>query len=183
MATASPMTWNWNWKLVVTGVAALTGVLGLGAPLQLAAPPGRPQMSDAPHDTAQVTAVAALEEQTRRLDERLAAVAVAPPSRNLFQFGARPVARHAVAPAPVVAPVLPVVEAPAPFPLRLTGIAVDTISGAEKRIAILSGPSGVELAAGGEPAGTGYRVIEVGESYAVVERTFDGARQRLTLKP
>jgi hypothetical protein len=26
-----------------------------------------------------------------------------------------------------------------PFPLRLTGIAVDTVNGAEKRIAILSG--------------------------------------------
>ena len=181
MATASPMTWNWNWKLVVTGAAALTGVLGLGSPLQLAGPAAPPKLSEAPHAAAQVTAVAALEEQTRRLDERLAAVAVSPSSRNLFQFAARPVARRAVAPAPAVAPV-PVVEAPAPFPLRLTGIAVDTVNGTQKRIAILSGPSGVELAASGEPAGAGYRVIEVGDSFAMVERTYDGARQRLTLK-
>jgi hypothetical protein len=34
----------------------------------------------------------------------------------------------------------------------------------------LSGPSGVELAASGEPAGAGYRVIEVGDSFAEVER-------------
>jgi hypothetical protein len=182
MAAGSPMTWNWNWKLVVTGAAALTGVLGLGSPLQLAGPAARPQVSDAPHAAAQVTAVAALEEQTRRLDEHLAAAAVAPPSRNLFQFGARPVARRAVAPAPVVAPA-PIVELPAPFPLRLTGIAVDIVNGAAKRTAILSGPSGVELAASGEPAGAGYRVIEVGESFAEVERTTDGARQRLTLRP
>lgn len=182
MAASSPMTWNWNWKLVVTGAAALTGVLGLGSPLQLAGPAPRPQLSDAPHAAAQVSAVAELEEQTRRLDERLAATAVVPPSRNLFQFGARPVARRAVAPAPILPP-LPVVEAPVPFPLRLTGIAVDGANGAEKRIAILSGPSGVELAASGEPAGAGYRVIEVGESFAEVERTSDGARRRLTLLP
>jgi hypothetical protein len=42
MARSSPMTWNWNWKLVVTGAAALTGVLGLGSPLQLAGPAGIP---------------------------------------------------------------------------------------------------------------------------------------------
>ena len=60
---------------------------------------------------------------------------------------------------------------------------MDIVNGAAKRTAILSGPSGVELAASGEPAGAGYRVIEVGESFAEVERTTDGARQRLTLRP
>ena len=183
MASLSPMTWNWNWKLVVTGVAALAGVLGLGTPLQLAGPSVRPQESDAPRAATQVTAVSALEEQTRRLDKRLEAGAVAPSSRNLFQFGARPAARRAVAPAPVAVPAAPVVEPPAPFLLRLTGIAVDTVNGAEKRTAILSGPSGVELAGRGEAAGAGYRVIEVGDTFADVERTADGARRRLTLKP
>jgi hypothetical protein len=70
-----------------------------------------------------------------------------------------------------------------PFPLRLTGIAVEIVDGVTKRTAILSGPSGVELAAGGEPASAGYRVVEVGESFAEVERTTDGARERLTLRP
>jgi len=182
MAAVSPMTWNWNWKLVGTGAAALAGVLGLGSPLQLAGPAARPQASEAPHAAAQVSAVAALEEQTRRLDERLAAAAAAPPSRNLFRFGVRPVPRRAVALAPVDAPA-PALEAPAPFPLRLTGIAVDLVNGVEKRTAILSGPSGLELAASGEPAGTGYRVIEVGASFAEIERVSDGTRQRLTLRP
>jgi hypothetical protein len=181
MAAASPMTWNWNWKLAVTGAAALTGVLGLGSPLQPAPSTARSHAADVPRPAAQVTAVAALEAETRRLDEHLAAAAIAPPSRNLFQFGARPVAHRAAPPVPIVAPV-PVVEPPAPFPLRLTGIAVDIVNGAEKRTAILSGPSGVELAASGEPAGAGYRVIDVGESSAEVERTSDGARRRLTLK-
>lgn len=181
MAASSPMTWNWNWKLVVTGVAALTGVLGLGAPLQLAGPSTPPRVSDASPAAAQITALSALQEDTRRLDERLAATAAVPPSRNLFRFGARPIAaRRAVAPAPAIAPA-PIVEAPAPFPLRLTGIAVDTVNGVEKRTAILSGPSGVELAGSGEPAGTGYRVVEVGDSFAVVERTSDGTTQRLAL--
>jgi len=182
MAAVSPMTWNWNWKMAGTGAAALAGVLGLGSPLNPAGPSVRPQVTDAPHAAAQISAVAALEEQTRRLDADLTGSEVAPPSRNLFRFGARPVPRRALAPAPVLASA-PVVEVPAPFPLRLAGIAVDTINGVEKRTAILSGPSGVELAAGGESAGAGYRVIEVGASFAEVERLSDGARQRLTLKP
>jgi hypothetical protein len=182
MATASPMTWNWNWKLVATGAAALTGVLGLGAPLQVAGPAAPPPTSAAPYTAAQLTAVSALEEQTRRLDEHLAAATAAPPSRNLFRFGERPVARRAANPAPVIA-LAPIVEAPAPFPMRLTGIAVDLVNGVQKRTAILSGPSGVELAATGEPAGSGYRVIDVGDSFAEIERTSDGVRQRLTLRP
>ena len=182
MAALSPMTWNWNWKLVVTGVAAVTGVLGIGAPLQLSGPPSRPQAIDEHGAAAQITAVSALEEETRRLDERLASTAAAAPSRNLFRFGERPVARRAVAPAPVVVPA-PIVQPPAPFPMRLTGIAVEMVNGAEKRTAILSGPSGVELAASGEAAGAGYRVLTVGESSAEVERASDGARERLTLRP
>jgi hypothetical protein len=178
MATASPMTWNLNWKLVGTGVAALAGVLGLGSPLHLASPVASPQTTRAPR--TEVAAVSALQEQTRRLDQRLEAVQAAPPSRNLFRFGARPVARRAVALAPVVAPA-PIAPPPAPFPLRLSGIAVDVVNGVQKRTAILSGPSGVELAASGDPASPGYRVVEVGESFAEVERTSDGTRERLTL--
>jgi hypothetical protein len=98
----------------------------------------------------------------------------------LFRFGARPVARRAAAPAPVVA-AAPVAPLPAPFPLHLSGIAVEVVNGVTKRTAILSGPSGVELAASGEPAAPGYRVLEVGESFADVERTSDGTRERLNL--
>ena len=180
MATLSPMTWNLNWKLVGTGVAALAGVLGLGSPLHLAGPAVSPRITSAPR--ADMTAVSALAEQTRRLDQHLEAVQAAPPSRNLFRFGARPVARRAAAPAPVVA-AAPVAPLPAPFPLHLSGIAVEVVNGVAKRTAILSGPSGVELAASGEPAAPGYRVLEVGESFAEVERTSDGARERLTLRP
>jgi hypothetical protein len=179
MAAGSPMTWNLKWKLAATGTAALAGWLA-SPPLELAGPGSGPQ-SAAP-SRAEVAAVAELAAQTRRLDQHLDAVQAAPPSRNLFQFRSRPVARRAAPPAPAVtlAPVAPV---PVPFPLRLTGIAVEIVDGVAKRTAILSGPSGVELAASGEPASPGYRVIEVGESFAEVERTSDGTRERLTLRP
>ena len=178
MATSSPMTWNWNWKLVATGAAALTGALGLGAPSEMNGPATSLQTAAAPH--AELTAVSQLEEETRRLDQQLAIATAAPPSRDLFRFAERPARRRMVAPSPeaLAAPIAP---APAPFPMRLTGIAVDVVSGVEKRTAILSGPSGVELAATGEPASAGYRVVDVGDTFAVVERASDGARARLTL--
>ena len=180
MAASSRMTWNWNWKLVVTGVAGLTGVLGLGAPLQLAKPSAPPQASASP-TAAQITAVSALEEETRRLDRNLGALDTAPSTRNPFRFGERPVVHRSIAPPPAAAPA-PVVQAPPPFPLRLTGIAVDIVNGVEKRTAIVSGPSGLELAAKGETAAPGYRVIDVGDAFAEIERASDGARERLTLR-
>ena len=182
MATSSPMTWNLNWKVAATAAAAVTGWLGLGTPIHMSNPAPRPQVADVTASDFRITAAANLQEETRRLDARLEAAQTAPPSRNLFQFGARPVTRRSVAPAPIVAPA-PLPPAPIPFLVRLTGIAVETVNGVAKRTAILSGPSGVELAAGGENASPGYRVIEVGDSFAVVERVGDGTRQRLILAP
>ena len=151
-------------------------------PLQPAGRAAHARASEAAH--ADIQAVTTLEEQTRRLDQHLEAVETAPPTRNLFRFGSRPVARRPLPPPPAVAlaPVVPP-PAPAPFPLRLTGIAVQIVNGAERRTAILSGPSGVELAATGEMAAPGYRVVDVGEGFAEVERTSDGAREKLTLRP
>ena len=183
MATASPMTWNWNWKLAATGAAAVAGWLGLGSPIHMAGPGPRQPASEASHVDDRIAAAAVLEQETRRLDERLEAAQTAPPSRNLFRFGSRPVARRAAAPAPVVAPAPLLPPPPVPFPLRLTGIAVEVVNGVAKRTAILSGPSGLELAASGDAAAPGYRVVDVGESFVDVERTSDGARERLTLRP
>ena len=182
MATSSPMTWNWNWKFAATGAAAVAGWLGMGSPLHVADPAPQPRAVETPRDDARLAQAALLAEQARHLDEHLAAAQAPQPSRNLFRFGERPVARRVVPPPPAVI-AAPVAAVPAPFPLRLTGIAVDVVNGVEKRTAILSGPSGVELAAAGEPAASGYRVIEVGDSFAEVERTGDGARERLTLRP
>jgi hypothetical protein len=179
MAAASPMTWNLKWKLVATGTAALAGWLA-SPPLELAGPAASPNAGVMTR--TEVAAVLALEEQTRRLDQHLEAAQAAPTSRNLFRFGSRPVARRAAAPAPVVAPEPVAPPVPVPFPMRLTGIAVDLVDGVEKRTAIFTSPAGVELAASGESAAPGYRVVEIGDSFAEVERTSDGARERMTLK-
>jgi hypothetical protein len=182
MATSSPMTWNWNWKVAATAAAAVTGWLGLGSPTHIASPESRPQLATVTASDFRITAAANLQEEARRLDARIEAAQTAPPSRNLFQFGARPAPRRSVAPTPIAAPA-PVPPPPIPFLVRLTGIAVEIVNGVEKRTAILSGPSGVELASGGENASPGYRVIEVGDTFAVVERTSDGVRERLILRP
>jgi hypothetical protein len=174
------MTWNWKWSVTATGATALAGWLAT-PPLE----PSGPQRRAAAAASSQVSAsaVSDIEEQARRLSARLTPASdAAPPSRNPFQFGARPVTRRAVQPvAPLASP--PPVDVPAPFPLRLTGMAIDTSGGTEKRIAIISGPGGVELAAAGELAAPGYQVVAVGESFAEVERTSDGVRERLTLRP
>jgi hypothetical protein len=180
MAALSPMTWDVRWKLAATGVAALAGWVA-SPPPQLAAPIASPP--GVALTRAEATAVEALAEQTRRLDQHLEAAQAMPPSRNLFRFGARPVVRRVVPPPPPAVALAPVVQAPAPFPMRLTGIAVDVVNGVEKRTAILSGPAGLELASSGEPAGQGYRVVEVGAAFAEIERLSDGARERLTLRP
>jgi hypothetical protein len=177
MTPLSPMTWNWKWKLAATGVTAVAGWLA-SPPLEPSA--GVRPTTPAPQATS--SAVAVLDQQVRRLDEQLAATPAATSSRNLFKFGQRPVTRRAAPVQTAAPPPPPAVAVPEPFPLRLTGIAIDTADGVEKRIAILSGPGGVELAAGGETASPGYRVVEVGDSFADVERTSDGARERLTLK-
>jgi hypothetical protein len=179
MAGIPPMTWYWKASLTATGVTALAG--------WLASPAVQPALrrsaaNAAPSAGATAVQVSEVEEQARRLSVRLSpATDAAPPARNPFQFGARPVARRATRPvAPVTTP--EPVEAPERFPLRLTGIAVETVDGVEKRVAIISGPAGLELAAAGDAAAPGYRVMTVGESSAEVERTSDGVRENLTLK-
>lgn len=175
-----PMTWNWKLSLTATGATALAGWLA-SPPPQSMTPPSRAAIA-APAG-ADPAAISEVEHQARRLSARLAAPAAgAPPSRNPFQFGARPQPRRAAAAAPAVTVSMPPpVDVPAPFPLRLSGIAVDIVNGAEKRTAVISGPAGLELAGEGESAAPGYRVVTVGESFAEVERVSDGARERLTL--
>jgi hypothetical protein len=184
MAPNPTMTWNWKWKAAATGATALAGWLA-SPPLQTAAPRARGASNAVQVQAAiQTSVVTDVEEQGRRLSARLAPMtASARPSRNPFRFGARPVARHAAAAAAPVAVAAPPVNVPVPFPLRLSGIAVDIVEGVEKRTAIISHPAGLELARDGESAAPGYRVVTVGESFAEVERLSDGARETLTLKP
>ena len=176
------MTWNWKWSLAATGATAMAGWLA-SPPLEPAGPAARrAAVVAASQSDVGPAAVAEIQEQARRLTSRLAPrPAGAAPARNPFQFGAHLAVRRAPAvTAPVAAP--PPLDAPAPFPLHLTGIAMDTIDGVDTRTAIISGPAGMELAKAGEPAAPGYRVVTVGESFAEVERLSDGVRERLTLQ-
>src|SRR5690606_20496858 len=86
-----------------------------------------------------------------------------PPSRNPFRFGGRPapVRDTQPAPAPVEAfeqdlPPLP----PAPPPVRLTGIATDTVNGERRRTAILLTADGIVSAGEGDMAGA-YRIVRI----------------------
>jgi hypothetical protein len=126
--------------------------------------------------------VSDIQAQADRLGARLAPSApYVPAGRNLFHFDApRAVSRRTpVAAIPVAVDVAPVRE---PFPLRLTGIAVDVVNGVEQRTAIISARNGLELATVGQAAAPGYTVIEVGDAWVDVEHTADGVRERLTLR-
>ena len=177
------MTWNWKWSLAATSATAMAGWLA-SPPLERATTRGEPAAA-ASQGGVGPEAVADIQEQARRLSARLSAgPAAGIPERNPFKFGLRPVPQRA--PAAVAAPpaAAPSVDnLPAPFPLRLAGIAVDTIDGVEIRIAVISGPGGVELARSGEAAAAGYRVLTVGDSFAEIERLSDGRIERLDLAP
>jgi hypothetical protein len=174
------MTWSWKWSLAATGATAVAGWLAAPPPYTAEAQP-RGAAVVSPRPAADAAAVSDIEEQARRLSARLArSTPSGAPSRNPFQFGARPVPRRAPVPE-VIEPERPSDEVPQPFPMRLTGIAVDVVNGTETRTAIISWPGGLELAKAGDAAAPGYRVIEVGETFAEVERLSDNARERLAL--
>jgi hypothetical protein len=177
------MTWSWKWSIAATGATALAGWLASPPPHTAEAQSRRDVAAASSQPSADAAAVSEIEEQARRLSARLAPVTPSgAPSRNPFQFGARPVPRRAPVPEPVE-PERPSDDIPQPFPLRLTGVAVDVVDGAETRTAIISWPGGVELAKAGDAAAPGYRVIAVGETFAEVERVSDNARERLMLAP
>ena len=185
MAAIRHMTWDWKWKVTATGVTALAGWFA-SPPLQPEAartPVAAVASSSAAQSAANAAAVSDIAEEARRLSRTTARTSLPAADRNPFQFRPKPSPPR---PAALVQPqaVVPIAPAvPPPFPLRLTGIAVDVVNGVEHRTAIISGPSSLEIAADGEAAAPGYRVVSVGDSFADVERVSDGSRQRLALKP
>lgn len=176
------MNGNWKWTAAVTGATALAGWLA-SPPLQSTAPGTAAARTESAQTAMQAAVVSDIEEQASRLATRLRPAAAAPvPGRNLFQFGARPVARRAavLAVQPASAPVEP---ARVPFPFRLTGVATDVVDGVARYTAVLSGPQGVVLAQGGDMAAPDYRVVSVAEDGVELLRVSDGASERFTLRP
>ncbi|HXH25454.1 MAG TPA: hypothetical protein VNI78_09415, partial [Vicinamibacterales bacterium] len=73
--------------------------------------------------------------------------------------------------------------APAPVPVRLSGLAADVVEGQTVRIAILTTARGVELVKEGETVSGGYRVRSIDDNAVELESIADGAILRLTLRP
>jgi hypothetical protein len=176
------MTWNWKWKVAATGITALAGWMA-SEPLQTPSartPPPAARAADIP-GAATAAAVSDIEEQARRLVRPASSSPLPSTDRNLFRYQPKPQPRPTLKREPP--PVIPVQPVRVPFPLRLAGIAVDTVNGVTRRTAIITGPASLELAAEGAMAAPGYRVVTVGETFAEIERLSDGTRERLNLKP
>lgn len=107
------------------------------------------------------------------------------PSRNPFRFGARHVARpparveEAAPPEPVFTPPPPL---PQPPPIRVSGIATNSVDGTRQRSAILVTPAGVVSVREGDAVGTEYRVTRIDED-AVELTGVDGGIRRIPLRP
>jgi hypothetical protein len=146
---------NWKSTLLVPGAGVVaTWLFSTATPVP--APERRPPAAPPP-----AAVRSDIEQQASRLQERLHPdEPFAPPSRNPFRFRPRVVAHAAsVSPAMVTAPVQPPPPPPRP-PIRLSGIATDTIDGTVVRTAILSTDADVLLLKEGE-SGSGYRVTAI----------------------
>ena len=104
------------------------------------------------------------------------------PSRNPFRFGSRPAAPSPESSAParevVERPVEIPVEAPAPPPIRLSGVASD----GAKRSAFLVTAQGVLTVREGDAVPPDYRVGRIEED-AIELIAADGTTRRLKLRP
>ena len=130
-----------------------------------------------------------IQEQAARLQMRVREEAeYREPSRNPFRFGARPVTRRPVTPSaspeePVAPPPPsgPPPPPPAP-PIRLSGIATNTVDGVRQRSAILMTPAGILTVREGDAVGAEYKVVRIEED-AVELAAADGSSRRITLRP
>jgi hypothetical protein len=176
-----------TWK----AYAAMSGA-GLLATYLFSTPPplSPPRSSSVTRGTEQpLASTVDIQEEAVRLQSRVRGeLEYQEPSRNLFRFGARPLTPRpsrthetAVAPSatPPVAGAAPARQLP---PLRLSGIATDTIDGARRRTAILITPAGFAEVKEGDTVLGEYRVVRIEED-AVELAAADGTPRRLTLRP
>ena len=127
-----------------------------------------------------------IQEQAQRLQARTAPDAeYHEPSRNPFRFGVQPavavtprVPQQPVAEPIDLTPVEPLPERP---PVRVSGIASQSVNGVRQRTAILATPSGLVTVREGDAVGTEYRVTRI-EDDAVQLVTTDGTPLRITVR-
>lgn len=129
-----------------------------------------------------------IQEQATRLQTRVREeIEYREPSRNPFRFGARPVTRRLVTPSAsaeeTVTPPPPAPPPPPPAPpIRLSGIATNTVAGVRQRSAILMTPGGIVTVREGDAVGAEYKVVRIEED-AVELAAADGSSRRITLRP
>jgi hypothetical protein len=172
---------TWKSYAAVSGAGLLATYL-FSAPPMIA--PGRAPATRPEADAGATRLSDDIEEQAARLASRARdQVVYRPPSRNPFRFGARPASTQSNGPAPRAASepeVAPPAPAPPP-PIRLTGIATDTVNGERRRVAVVLTSEGVVTAREGDMAGA-YRVVRIDEDAVEVVGP-DGTTRRLTLRP
>jgi hypothetical protein len=173
---------TWKSYAAVSGAGLLATYL-FSAPPMIA--PGRAPATRPAADAGATRLSDDIEEQAARLaSQTREQVVYRPPSRNPFRFGARAASNS---PAPRAAPE-PIPEAaqpdPAPAPpppIRLTGIAANTVNGERQRVAVVLTSEGVVTAREGDMAGA-YRVVRIDEDAVEVVGP-DGTTRRVNLRP
>ena len=122
--------------------------------------PGGAPVATAPAPAVTHDAASDIQREAERLESKVRAeIEFAAPSRNLFRFGASPVAPAPRVAAPVDAPI--VVAEPPAVVVRLSGVAIDTVDGREERIAILNTATGLVFAKEGDEVAGAYRVQKI----------------------
>jgi hypothetical protein len=178
---------TWKSYAAVSGAGLLATFLASSPP---ALSPGRAPAARPTEDAGAVRLSDDIEAQAARLGSRVRDdVAYRPPTRNPFRFGARiplprssGTGRSAPSESPPLTPAEPAPEPPPPpSPIRLTGVATNTVNGEAQRVAVLLTSSGVVEARAGDMAGA-YRVLRVEEDAVEVVGP-DGMTRRVNLRP
>jgi|SRR5687767_76071 hypothetical protein len=172
-----------TWK----STAVASGAMVVATWLASHAPVGRPreQPTSAPSPSRTETAAAEIQREADRLHSRLNRVASYKfPSRDPFQFSARPAAR-AIPRQPVmsVTESLPsVVAQPPTLRMMLSGIGEDVVGDQVVRTAIISTPDNVHIVKIGDTIGDIYKVTTIDADAVELTRLEDGSAVRLSLR-
>jgi hypothetical protein len=171
-----------TWK----STAAASGAMLVATWLASYAPVGGPKApaSTAPTIASTETAAADIQREAERLHGRMQQVAAYRlPSRNPFQFGARP-APAPPPPRPVaIEPPAPVAEAPQPPPLVVSGIGEDVVGDEVVRTAIISAANDVHVVKVGDTIADTYKVASISATGVELVRLDTGAVLQLPFRP
>jgi len=126
----------------------------------------------------------ALAAEIARLHDRLHPTASPiQPGRNLFEFGAAPVAPRAVSPTLFAADPQAAPPREPPYPLlKMIGVAQDDGADGPVRTAIIAGTNDLFFVKEGDTVAARFRVVRVDEDAVSLEDVNDGSSLRLSMK-